>query len=454
MRTSRIAIGYSLINYNDVIELMGNSAITAAGYSFQKISKCLNGKKLSTGGRVWVLNQLTFKDWEQKVSAAVVNKKFELKVTESEVIERIKDTKIRLVPGTYQGTRKKAFFDCVGNVDHRWSTTPDHVFRGQGCPTCANSKPLSVEEVYKVGFEAGWVLDQNTFKGLKYKARWWCLKHNRIFLKNPEKILYRNSGCIICGRERIAASNTRDIEEIRKILLTRQIDFLDSKKYIGTNEPAEFKCLRDPTHPSWRTSTQHLITENNPTACPTCAGKKQVTLVELNERLKNKNIEVVQSSFIGGMQSKATFRCLAGLGHENWTTSVNNVYSNHINSGCPACAERGFNPSERGYFYITKLYNKEFGEAFGFGITNQWSRRWKTHKKNLSANAIAWDEPLVFEFESGYDCRSLETSVKEFLKSQNKNINLNVEGFISEAGFLEAYSDVLSLITSFRPNRV
>lgn len=113
MRTSRIAIGYSLINYNDVIELMGNSAITAAGYSFQKISKCLNGKKLSTGGRIWVLNQLTFKDWEQKVSAAVVNKKFELKVTESEVIERIKDTKIRLVPGTYQGTRKKAFLTVL-----------------------------------------------------------------------------------------------------------------------------------------------------------------------------------------------------------------------------------------------------------------------------------------------------------------------------------------------------
>jgi hypothetical protein len=445
MTTPRKAIGYSLHEYTDVIELTGNHAITCAGYSFQKISKCLNGKKLSTGGRVWSLLLLSFSQWKVKVDAAVNNKRHEIKVTEDEVVTRLKDRKLSLVRGTYFGTKKKAFFDCIGNPSHRWEATPDHIFQGQGCPTCAGNQPLLVEDVHAVGLLSSWVLLNDSFQGIKTPAKWFCLVHNKAFSKLPEKIIYRNSGCVVCGRERIAASRKRSLEEIRQILQSRSVDLLNPESYVGTNEITNFVCLQDSSHISWRTSTQHLIAVNEPTGCPTCSGKKPVSLEDISNRLRSKNIEIIKSSFMGGMQSQATFKCLAGKGHANWTTAINNVYATHISSGCPACAERGYNPSLPGCFYLIKIYNQEFGDVFGFGITNQWSRRWQTHKKNLSYSAFTWDEPTVFEFESGYQCRSLETSVKKFLKMESKKINLNIEGFINEAGLGSAYEHVLRL---------
>ena len=449
MATPRKAIGYSLCDYTDVIELTGNHAITCAGYSFQKISKCLNGMKLSTGGRVWSLLSLSYSQWKEKVDEAVNNKRHQISVTEADVVNRLKGRTLKLVPGTYLSTKKKAFFDCIDNPSHRWSATPDHIFQGQGCPTCAGNQPWLVEDVHEVGLRSGWVLVKNSFEGIKKSAKWYCLIHNKAFSKFPEKILYRNSGCVACGRERIAFARRRNPSEVREILQSRSIDLLNPQSYVGTSEVTDFVCLKDPSHLSWRTSAQHLISESNPTACPTCSGKKPVNIDDIVNRLRTKNIAILTNSFTGGMQSQASFKCLAGLGHENWTTSVNNVYSNHISSGCPACAERGYNPALPGCFYLVKLYGREFGEVFGFGITNQWSRRWHTHRKNLSDNAFTWGEPTVFDFASGYQCKALEAAVKKFLKIESKNVNLNIEGFINEAGVDSAYKHVLALVNTF-----
>lgn len=449
MRKVRTSYGYLLTDYAQVVSLTGNLAITSAGYSYQKISACINGRLLSSGGRVWSEIPLTEAAWKSKVHAALNTKRNQPRVTEKEIVERLLGRPLEIVPGSYFGTHKNAKFRCHVNKAHQWETTPAHVLGGQGCPICAGNRALSVAEVAARGLEVGWLLDAQSYRGLKFAASWFCLKHDIAFKKQPEKIIYRNSGCKKCGGERISAARTRNPEEIRKILRSRSIDFKYPESYVGARQITEFVCLKNSQHKPWKTCASHLISDTDPTACPTCSGKSPITEDEINGRIRKKGVELVPGTFRGGLQSTATFRCLARLGHKEWKSIVNNIFAKHIDAGCPACASRGFNPSVSGVFYIIKLHSSTHGQVFGFGISNQWERRWKTHVKNLSLNAVSWEEPMLFNFESGYTCQKLESATKRFLKDTANDVNLNVEGFTTEAGKMPAYQVILQMVDSF-----
>jgi Probable Zinc-ribbon domain len=77
-------------------------------------------------------------------------------------------------------------------------------------------------------------------------------------------------------------------------------------------------------------------------------------------------------------------------------------------TGCPSCANSGFDPTEKGYLYLLR---KEFQGLQQFGITNIPDRRLRTHKAN------GWELLDVIGPADGYWISDTERLLKKYFRS-------------------------------------
>ena len=96
--------------------------------------------------------------------------------------------------------------------------------------------------------------------------------------------------------------------------------------------------------------------------------------------------------------------------------------------GCISCCTSGFNSSEKATFYIYELTNSENISAIGYGITNDFSKRNKTHIRTFKENNIKYKHLKSLDFDDGQKCLDFETIVKRL----KFNINFNIDGFRRE----------------------
>jgi hypothetical protein len=110
-------------------------------------------------------------------------------------------------------------------------------------------------------------------------------------------------------------------------------------------------------------------------------------------------------------------------------------------SGCPSCAEYGFNPDKEAYSYLI-----QFDTFLKFGITNNINRRLRSLKKNGKFNIIN-----TKKFIKGSDALLWEKSIKIIFggKYVNKDIcpdghtetlSLDLLSAISTT-FIESYNE-------------
>jgi len=92
------------------------------------------------------------------------------------------------------------------------------------------------------------------------------------------------------------------------------------------------------------------------------------------------------------------------FGH-SWNASIDN--RTRQKSGCPYCAEYGFNPAKNAVFYLMQRPGEQ-----QFGITNDMTTRMRTHKKN-GWMLLEQTEPAL-----GQKVLDTETALKRWLKKE------------------------------------
>ena len=172
-------------------------------------------------------------------------------------------------------------------------------------------------------------LVRGTFKNIKSPAQWQCLNNpiHGIFSAPPRQIIHAHGNCPKCGKV------SKLTEELVKERLGRRPIELINGTLKGSNVHAKWKCLQDPLHPLWESSPASVLISKS--GCPVCSGKLPLNEEEIQKRLEDREIALLQGSYIHEKRT-ATWQCLVNPSHANWTTNVGSVL--YQNTGCPECA--------------------------------------------------------------------------------------------------------------------
>lgn len=171
--------------------------------------------------------------------------------------------------------------------------------------------------------------------------------NQHYWLAEPASIM-RGRGCPICNGIRLTKEVVNDRIRDTGIELISE--------YINNETKSLFECC---CGHKWLTKPAHLLSGNG---CPKCSNRIPLSLEIVNARLSSKNIVMISDYITNSTRSE--FKCICG---HKWLTTPGNVMRS---TGCPACAEYGFNPSKSAWIYIL-----DFGSYIKYGISNNLKQR-------------------------------------------------------------------------------
>ncbi|WP_201295886.1 hypothetical protein [Cyanobium sp. Copco_Reservoir_LC18] len=180
-------------------------------------------------------------------------------------------------------------------------------------------------------------------------------------------------GCKHCGWRANGQRLLVDQAEKRSWMASHKPAILMGDDYKTTKLPCTFTCTL--CSYSWKTSI--AVFTNNDAGCPNCAGVARVTKEEFLRRLSHKTAGGI--SLIGpyrGYTHRAEFCCNRdGCGYV-WSISPNRLTSTKP-TGCPACAEFGFDVNKPAWLYLMAKPGEQ-----QFGITNDLAGRIQFHERD------------------------------------------------------------------------
>lgn len=126
----------------------------------------------------------------------------------------------------YKGTKKKVIITCPIHGD--FAITPDHIFRGIGCPSCGGTKKLSAEEfIAKSESIHGKKYDYSNVKYInnRTKVEIICRKCGKKFMQAPFDHI-QGKGCPFCSS---SAGENRVASTLEKM----KISFINQYRFSG-----------------------------------------------------------------------------------------------------------------------------------------------------------------------------------------------------------------------------
>ena len=129
--------------------------------------------------------------------------------------------------------------------------------------------------------------------------------------------------------------------------------------YINTKTKTTFEC--DEGH-QWEAEPNNIL--NHGSGCPHCSGMFPLTKEAVNERLKDRPLELVGE--LHGVKRKASFRCWEG---HQWYARPDDVLNG--GKGCPICASYGFDPEAPAELYTAQVLTEDGDTVYMIGITNR-----------------------------------------------------------------------------------
>lgn len=280
-----------------------------------------------------------------------------------------------------------------------------------------------------IGFEGGF------YSKAKSKAHLSCEKHGPLSISFDK--LTAGTGCRLCGHEAVRAFRTSDrgaIEsKIQKVCLLRGwvFDGFDGG-YIGVDGKANLMCR---THGRFSRRVQDIV--NNSYGCPECVleqvrvrnripEEELIDKWEENCRGKGLIFKGLDGPYVSADKTKAIVEC--GV-HGIFSAR----YSNFIlgGSGCPGCANYGFDNTKTAYVYALRSSD---GSFIKIGISNYVGQRISKLKKAT---------PFTFEYIGarampGYKARAVEIAFhKRFTSAELKGFDGATEWLLFDPLILE-----------------
>lgn len=277
----------------------------------------------------------------------------------------------------YKNTQSKAVCRCT--IDgYEWSVRVSSLLRGYGCHKCAGAprwteaqRIAQINNLPNITFTRWGTTYKNAHSNVIVR----CTVDGHEWRTTITQLMDRGSGCPKCaGVYRWSAD-----ERILQINAQPNIVFIRWRDgYKNAFSRAVCRCTIDGFE--WAASISDIVSGG--TGCPQCAGMRRWTAEERVEQINAKpNVTFVR--WVGSYKtahSKALCKC--DVDGVEWVASVSSLL--HGGSGCPRCAEYGFNPSKPGTLYILR---SDCGSLVKIGISNDHEKR---HRDLKRATPFDW----------------------------------------------------------------
>ena len=296
-------------------------------------------------------------------------------------------------------SNKKVGWICASG--HKYSAVISNRTRGNGCPYCCGRIAISgVNDLAAVNPILA--TEANGWDPSKYlphsnlKLQWKC----RVGHEYSATINNRSNGkgCPYCSGQKVLVG-FNDLATTHPELATECSGWNPRTLTRGSTKKLQWRCSQE--HVWNATILNRTIGEKG---CPYCKNRK--LLCGFND-LATKFPEVAAeahgwdpTTVLFGSNKNLQWRCNQG---HIWATKVS--HRTGVDSGCPACAERGFNPSADAWFYLMSRPGEQ-----QIGISNNLRERFSTHAKR------GWQEIDFAGPFPGQEVLSTERLIKIWLR--------------------------------------
>lgn len=271
-----------------------------------------------------------------------------------------------------------------------------------------------------------------------------CKKHSTAFEITPNNFL-SGKGCPICANEYRSSVQTKSLSafiEQAKLCHNDEYDY-SQVEYAGAFVNVKIRCKK---HDRWfhQTPANHLKKRG----CVVCGREK--TLSRFNsagERFivaaaKYHNFKYDYSKVEYSKANKKVTIVCPTCGEFRQTPN------RHLQSGCPCCADYGFNPGKPAVLYLHEIVGKCHTFA-GYGITRRPAGRAKLHTKNLNREGYSVVNSFTTEKLDGKFIQQLEKALKDTFPLDTNTSH--IDGFKTEST-IESYQNVCDFVRNYIEN--
>jgi len=272
------------------------------------------------------------------------------------------------------GTNKKKDWKC--KEGHIYSSTVNsRTSGGNGCPFCSGHQVLAGFNDLKTKFpdiaaEAyGW--DPTTVAKSSGQNKDWKCKEGHLYNSKVNTRTSKGSGCPFCSSQKVLAG-FNDLKTKFPDIAAEAYMWDPSTIVAGTKQKKDWKCKEGHIY----SSTVNSRTSGG-NGCLFCSGYQ--VLAGFND-LKTKFPDIAAEAYgwdpstvVAGTEKKKDWKC--NKGHIYFSSVAARTSNN--GTGCPACAETGFNPEKDAWFYLMERPGEQ-----QLGISNVLTERLRTHEGN------------------------------------------------------------------------
>jgi Zn finger protein HypA/HybF involved in hydrogenase expression len=267
----------------------------------------------------------------------------------------------------YKNNSTKIMITCP---DHGpFQQTPATHLRGRGCPVCGNlaigkALRLTAEEFIKKAKSVHgdfYSYSQIEYVDAKTKAKIICPDHG-LFRQTPSDHLYQKSGCPRCAGKNVT---TELFVENARAIHGDRYDY-SQVRYVNPTTKVAIIC---PDHgPFQQTPNGHL----NGSGCLDCgfvasATANRLTKEEFVEKARGIHGDRYDYSEVEYVNAWTNTTIICPEHGPFQQPPTNHLYQR---SGCPDCAETGFNPNDRGTLYYIAITTDDGDTRYKIGVTN------------------------------------------------------------------------------------
>jgi hypothetical protein len=298
-------------------------------------------------------------------------------------------------------TSQKRNWRCIKG--HMYSSMVSNRTRGKGCPFCSGKQVLAgfndlQSQFPDIAAEA-YEWDPETITAKSNQKKDWKCSEGHIYSSTVSSRTGGSECPVCCGLQVLAGFN--DLQTRFPDIAVEAYGWNPTTIMPGTIQKKDWKCTEGHIYSS---------AVNNRTGggrgCPICSGNQVLAgFNDLQTRFPDIAVEAYgwnPTTIMPGTIQKKDWKCTEG---HIYSSAVNNRTNG---TGCPTCAEYGFNPDKDAWFYLMERPGEQ-----QLGISNVITDRLRKHESN------GWS---LIEHTSipsnGQEVLDTENAFKKWLKNE------------------------------------
>ncbi|TRZ85962.1 MAG: hypothetical protein D4R83_05510 [Streptomycetaceae bacterium] len=416
-----------LSGFNDLATLHPEIALEAHNWDATKVAAHSN-RKLEwrcNSGHLWkstVTNRVRRGDGCAVCSNHQTLRGFnDLATTDPELVKEV----FEWDPTTLnRSSNKKVGWVC--QLGHTWYAPPASRVSGSGCPTCSGRvvlfgfNDLQTSNPELATQADGW--DPKTVTKSSNRVLAWCCDKGHSW-KTSVGNRTSGKGCPVCTGQKVLVG-FNDLASTNPELSIEAYGWDPKTVTIGSTKKNTNQ---------WRCNLGHIwkatvALRSAGGGCPVCAGQKVFAgyndLATTHPHIAAQAHNWDPSTVMAGTDKRLAWKC--EFGHVWKVRGADRMRG----SGCPSCAESGFDPNKDAFLYFLSHPN---WEMLQIGITNVPEVRFKKHRR------LGWEVLELRGPMDGHLTQQWETAMLRMLKAKGADLS---NGKI--AGKFDGYSEAWS----------